>query len=478
MDPIVSVDGGRISGVATEHGWAFLGVPYAAPPFGRHRLQAPAPVEPWRGVRRADRHAPTAPQPATGFTLIPEPTIEGGKAPACLSLNVFTPDPGAGGLPVLAWIHGGGYTTGTPSSVWYDGRRFSRDGVVVVSIGYRLGAEGFAPIEGAPHNRGVLDWIAALEWIQRNITGFGGDPGRVTVAGQSAGGGAALLLSTLPRADGLFHQVLAMSGVPTTPPLERAVEAGDALASALRSARRHDAIAKRTPARVVAAQTEIAGAWQGMPFLPYVDGELVTRPPIEAVAAGASAHRPMLLGATAEELNVTNAYTELADEQLERRLRRMGLDDAGIAAHRAAVPGAGNGVLFGQALTDTMFRRPAQRVAELRAEQGAPVFHYEFTWRSPALGGLGACHCLDLPFAWDLLDADHVATVLGDEPPQALADAMHRAWVDFVTGGDAGWSPYDLTDRSTMVFDEVPKLVADHHEDLRARWAFHDAPTR
>ncbi len=211
-DPVVATAQGRVRGRRHPGGWAFLGLPYARAPFGPDRLRAPMAVEPWDGVRPAVAFAPTAPQAEQGFTIIPEPTIDGGPEPACLSLNVFSPELGDARLPVLVWIHGGGYTSGTPSSVWYDGRAFARDGVVVVSVGYRLGAEGFLLIDGAPTNRAVLDWLAALEWVQRNIAAFGGDPARVTIGGQSAGAGACTTLATLPRAAGLFHQVLSMSG--------------------------------------------------------------------------------------------------------------------------------------------------------------------------------------------------------------------------------------------------------------------------
>src|ERR1039458_7920612 len=211
-EPVASTDRGRVRGVASAHGYVFYGVPFAKPPFGALRFRAPEVTDAWEGDRPAIDPAPTAPRPETAFTLTPEPTIDGGDAPDCLVLNVFTPDLGTAGLPVLVWIHGGGFVTGTPSSTWYNGDRFARDGVVVVNVGYRLGSEGFLNIPGAPANRGVLDWVAALEWVQRNIASFGGDPAKVTVAGQSAGGAATMLLTTLPLARGLFRAAVAMSG--------------------------------------------------------------------------------------------------------------------------------------------------------------------------------------------------------------------------------------------------------------------------
>ena len=206
---------GRVRGAWRGTSAVFLGIPFAAAPVGELRFLAPAPVTPWSGVRDALAYGPTPQRRvAVGVTTIPEPAIGGDDI---LSVNVFTPalTPAAAappaGLPVLVWIHGGGYWAGSSASPWYDGAAFNRDGVVVVTVSYRLGFEGFGWIDGAPLNRGILDQIAALEWVQDNIREFGGDPGRVTVGGQSAGAGSALALLSSPRTDGLFHGVIAQS---------------------------------------------------------------------------------------------------------------------------------------------------------------------------------------------------------------------------------------------------------------------------
>ena len=183
---------------------AFLGIPFAQAPVGDLRFAAPVPPEPWEGIRDALEYGATAQRGDPGITLIPEPSVPGEST---LNVNVFTPAPGEtdAALPVLVYIHGGGYTAGSPASPWYDGRAFNRDGVVTVSVSYRLGFDGFGHIPGAPSNRGVRDWIAALEWVRDNIAAFGGDPSRVTIAGQSAGGGAVLTLLGMPAAQHLFH---------------------------------------------------------------------------------------------------------------------------------------------------------------------------------------------------------------------------------------------------------------------------------
>jgi para-nitrobenzyl esterase len=391
--------------------------------------------------------------------LIPEPVIDGGDAPGCLAVNVFTPDPSAGGLPVLVWIHGGGFVSGTPSSPWYDGDRFAPEGIVVVCVGYRLGAEGFAAIPGAVTNRGVRDWIAALEWVQTNVAAFGGDPGKVTIGGQSAGGAAAMLLTTLPAARGLFRASIPMSGSVFPAREEDAAERLTvAMAEHLGVAATAAGLASVTPAALVEAQTAAALTGGRRPgalnFFPAVDGDLVPVAPMDAVVAGVGGALPMLIGANREEFTALERLNPTPDDRLAAAYGRMGLDEGGAARYRD------NGGI-GQAITDWLFRVPALRVAEARAGGPAPTFHYDFQWRSAELGGVGAVHCLDLPFVWNVLDDPHVSVVAGPAPPRDLADVMHAAWARFITDGDAGWAPFDPAARATMVFDETSKVVED-----------------
>jgi para-nitrobenzyl esterase len=227
---------GTVRGFWRGHSAAFLGIPFAEPPYGDLRFLAPVPAKSWSGVRDARRYGPTPQRKALAeVTTIPEPSIPGDDI---LNLNVFTPQPRAANgpeelLPVLVYIHGGGYVAGSPASPWYDGVAFNRDGVVTVSVSYRLGFDGFGWLPDAPPNRGILDWLLALEWVRDNIDQFGGDPARVTIAGQSAGGGAVMTLLTTPRARGLFTAAASISGVPTDIPLERAKQTTVRLAKRL-----------------------------------------------------------------------------------------------------------------------------------------------------------------------------------------------------------------------------------------------------
>ena len=474
MGPVVATESGQVEGFLEEGASVFLGIPYAEAPVGEHRFLAPAPRKPWDGVRPALAYSGTAPQPTSDFTIIPEPVIEGDD---CLTLNIFTPDPGSAGLPVLVWIHGGGFVTGCSASPWYRGARFARDGVVVVSINYRLGTEGFLPLDGAPDNRGALDWVAALEWVQRNIAAFGGDPARVTIGGQSAGGVASLTLMTMPSATGLFRGAMAMSGAAL---FSGGAEGGAKLAGQMaehlgRRATRDD-FARVGTEEMIAAQVAITGGGMNGPGL-WVDGEVVPADPVAAVGDGAGRNIALLVGATEDEaIPALMASADKMDpERFARRMGRLGLDEQGTAAYQALLPDLPRWRVLARATTDLRFRLNGGRLADLRQAAAAPTFAYDFRWPSPALGGFGACHCLDLPFVFDNLDAYWVETVAGPDTPQELADRMHRAWVGFITDGDAGWDRYDETRRPVMVFDAadgpVSGLVEDPMRATRELWA-------
>jgi para-nitrobenzyl esterase len=232
-----------------------------------------------------------------------------------------------------------------------------------------------------------------------------------------------------------------------------------------------------TPSALIEAQiaatarpdTSAATRFGGqLSFFPLVDGDVVPQSPMQAVRAGTGSTLPLLIGTTKEEFNAAGRMASLDDEMGRQTLSAFGLDDAGVAAYRASYGDAGEQV--GQAVTDRMFRIPALRVAEARDGAAAPTFHYEFQWRTPALGGLGAVHCLDLPFVFDVLDDDHAKVVAGDAAPQDLANRMHAAWVAFVVDNDPGWGPFRIDNRTTMTFDEPSHLVDDLHAPIRSLW--------
>ncbi|MDR6867146.1 para-nitrobenzyl esterase [Microbacterium resistens] len=457
---------------------AFLGIPFAQPPVGPLRFAAPVPAAPWEGVLDAAAYGATAQRGDPGVTLIPEPSIEGEST---LNVNVFTPSPewpaAGSGLPVLVWIHGGGYFAGSPASEWYDGRAFNRDGVVTVSVSYRLGFDGFGWIDGAPSNRGVRDWIAALEWVQENIAAFGGDPGRVTIAGQSAGGGAVLTLLAIPTAQHLFHHTISLSGALADVSSARAEAFGRALAAEAGVEPTVAGFSSLTEERILALQkkaTELGAdslgtmVEEGLPLGPTVDGDLLPRPTREALRAGVGADKPLVLGATDDEFTMAFADAGPALRWVPRSilLRKLGLSGSARRAYLAAnadVVAKGKARLAGRLLTDRMFRTAVLRIAGDRG--AAPTWVYRFSWPSGHFGF--AEHCLDVPFFFDCLDGPAIEPLAGPNPPQGLADEVHGAAVAFIEGGDPGWPRYDDAARATRVFDVLSRDERDAYASVR-----------
>ncbi|HEY5979962.1 MAG TPA: carboxylesterase family protein [Microlunatus sp.] len=480
-DPTVSYAQGTARGVWRDTGpggpyarsAAFLGLPFAEPPVGALRFGAPVPAAGWEGVRDATAYGPTAQRRAFGeVTAIPEPSIPG---EATLNVNVFTPVPGQpeAGLPVFVWIHGGGYKAGSPASPWYDGRAFNRDGVVTATLSYRLGFDGFGWIPDAPHNRGLLDQIEALRWVRRHIAAFGGDPARVTIGGQSAGGGSVWALMVSPAAHGLFGAAISHSGALDVQAAETAEANGEALAELAGVPWTRAGLASLTEDRILDLQdrigvpeppSDLAGAVDGilgtggvsLAFLPYVDGAVLVQPVREALAAGVSAEVPVITGATAHEFTAVGPILAplLATGDLAEVLRGSALGSVAdrLLAAYDDLPGL-PALVLGQLMTELTFRVPMITWADLRGT--APTWLYDFRLRHSETGL--AAHCAELPFAWDLLDAPLVAASCDPHPPQELADLMHRGWVGFVHDHRAPWSVWS-PDGLAAVFDREPSV--------------------
>ncbi len=454
---------------------AFLGIPFAEPPVGPLRFQAPVPHSPWQGVRDALGHGATAQRGDQGDTLIPEPSVEGDST---LNVNVFTPDPAASELPVLVWIHGGGFTSGSPASPWYDGRAFARDGVVTVTLSYRLGFDGFGWIEDAPSNRGVRDWLLALEWVQQNIAAFGGDPRRVTIAGQSAGGGAVLTLLGMPAAQHLFHGVYAISSALTDVAASRAEAFGRRLAASAggeptvagwSDVDEERVLALQKAATRVAPQEMATLIDDGLTLGPVVDGDLIPRPTRESLRAGVGADKPLVLGATDDEFTmVFGGAVAKALRWVPRGLLldRLGLDRSIRSEYLAAnadVVRLGKSRLAGRVITDRLFRAGVLRVAADRGE--APTWVYRFSWPSGRFGF--AEHCLDVPFFFDCLDGPGIEALAGPHPPQQLADEVHAGAVSFITSGDPGWPRHEGDAGVVRIYDARTRDEADAYATVR-----------
>jgi para-nitrobenzyl esterase len=414
-----------------------------------------------------------------------------GQGEDCLSLNIWTPDLGAAGLPVMVWIPGGMFEFhATGATPFYAGGRFARDGVVCVTIGYRVGAEGFIYLRDGIANLGLLDQIEALKWLQGNIAAFGGDPSKVTIFGESAGAMSVAALLTMPRAKGLFRRAIVQSG--NTPNVNSAATAeriGQRLAQILGVEATRAAIAGMSTERVLEAQAKLRHellarpdpafwgevALSYLPWAPTIDRQIIPESPIDRISAGAAAEIDLLVGSNTEETRLfllsDGSINRITEDALSVIAHGYGLSAEGLRAYRAAHPDASPGDLFSAIQTDWYWRIPAVRMADAHATTGqASTYMYEFAWRSPQFGGrLGAAHSVEIPFVFYNLGLG-TEPLLGAAPPQALANVMHAAWISFATSGDCGWPKYDPNRRPTMHFDTTSEVVDDPLAARLALW--------
>lgn len=481
--PVVPTPHGPVRGIRREdpRGFtsdAFCGIPFAAPPQGALRFAAPQEPAPWTKPRDASAYGPTPQRVPFGeVTAIPEPTIPGTDT---LSVNVFTPpladaEREGARLPVLVWIHGGGYKAGSAASPWYDGAAFARDGIVTVTISYRLGLDGFGSVPGAPDNRGLRDQIAALTWVRRAIGAFGGDPERVTIAGQSAGGGSVLALLASPAAEGLFRAGISQSGALRRMPLETARErtarlaqiagveptleglatlddaAIDATQAALEgelgAAAQQAAAASAAPLADWVAENLAGADMPGLAFYPVADDEILPREILDALA-DPPARRPLLAGAVADEFSMAGRALAgmLGGADVAEALGATVVGDLAGRLVTELNRGHPAADALGGIITLGTFRLPLLEVADRSA---GPVFVYDL--RFAPRGGT-ASHCIDVPFVFDALGTapEHVMALCGEQPPQELADAVHGAWVRFIADGEPGWPAWETADGRGM----------------------------
>jgi para-nitrobenzyl esterase len=493
-EPIARTTSGLLRGRHRRGALRFLGIPYAAPPVGPLRFRPPAPAEPWSGVLDASRPGPAAPQlPGTGLTnSLPVRWDED-----CLTLNVVTPAVDDARRPVLVWIHGGDYRHGQGAIPWYDGAGFARAGIVTVTINYRLGALGFTdlgaldPAYGGAGVAGSLDQVAALRWVRANIGAFGGDPDRITVAGESAGAFSVATLLASPAAAGLFRRAILQSGAGHH--VHTRESSGTVARMLLHELRLDDPaqLAGVDPVDLLEAQAAVESAAgdpfgrDGLrlpcgPFYPTLDPALLDARPVELAARGAGSDVAVLIGTNADETTLFGMGQARDLDHVATVLRRRVADaDAVLDAYRAARPDAAPSELLVAATSDWTFRIPAIRLAEARLAAGAaPTWMYGFSWRSRAFdGALGATHALEIPFVFDTLDAPGVGLFLGEGPtPTALAATMHAAWAAFVRGDDPtpalglDWPAYTLDGRAVHDFGEPCRLVADPGRAERLAW--------
>ena len=512
MSATIETTGGRLRGRDEGGLLSFKGIPYAAPPVPPLRFMAPRPPAPWAGTLDAVTFGSQASQLLFAFL---DPALANDPAQAanrdfhrgvqeqpisygedCLVLNVWT-QATTGKRPVMVWLHGGGFASGSGSWGWWTGEDLARNqDVVVVTLNHRLNIFGFLQLDafggatqGYAANAGMLDIIMALEWVRDNIGSFGGDAGNVTIFGQSGGGAKVSALMAMPAARGLFHKAIAQSGsYPRAVPPERAAAvAGRMLATFGVAADRLAGLQDISEADLLAGFAAVNEGGAGVPrqFAPMRDGASLPADPFEPAAPATAAGVKLLIGATSEEITSLQGFRDpsiftLGEPDLVPRVAGFcGIDGATAAAlvaiYRAGRPGATPARLYANIASDRQFGHGGVVQAERQAVQ-AEVFAYRLTWQSPVQGGrMGAPHNLCLPLVFG---RDRAPGVTGEGTAHhALAAAMQTAWASFARSGNpshAGlpsWPAYDVTRRATMVLDRECGVVFDPRPEERVAQA-------
>jgi para-nitrobenzyl esterase len=460
MQPIVHTSYGAVRGGTDDGVSVFKGIPYAAPLDGVRRFQAPQPPQPWDGTRDALACSAAPPQ-APMRPGLPS-SWHPGDSTGCLTVNVWTPDPHTTGLPVMVWIYGGAFVLGTSSQPEYDGANLARGGVVVVSMNYRVGFEGFGWLPDAPQNRAFLDQLAALHWVQDNVARFGGDPANVTIFGESAGGSSVAALTAAEAGRGLFGRAIGQSVAGGFLTEERARGTAERIAGAIGVPLTSEAFGNVASEAIHAVQS--AGG-EVTPYGPVIDGDVVRDQPWR----GLRAEVDLVAGFNRDEFTLFTLGEDLS-----------GVDAAAVAAehgvsideYRAAHPGRSDADLYVLIQSDAIFRIPSMWCAQ---EHPGRSWCYELTWPSPAFGGaLGACHGLDVPLTFGNFDGPMTTMVLGDPlPPDAVAlsDEIRKSWTSFATTGDPGWPQYRPGEALTRIWDVPVSVAADPESASREIWA-------
>lgn len=509
MSIIVETKLGALKGIERDNYLEFRGVPYAQPPVAERRFKAPLPLEPWEGVRNADRFSDACLQEEISMFGI------GSMSEDCLYLNIWTPSADDKKRPVMVWVHGGGYLTGAGSQLIYRGRDLARNGdVVVVTLNYRLGALGFLHLDGvidsshgASNNNGLLDQIAALKWIQQHIEHFGGDSDDITIMGESAGAMSVATLLTCPSAAGSFHRAIIQSGSgdhvltkqdakKITKTFLKAAEIDPDNPEKLWQLDHKQLLkAQKACAKIVInrGQHRQKVTQIGMAFMPVVDGDILPQAPISALEDGVAGEIPLLVGYTRDEWNLflhtpgpdgsSLAKTKYKDldklgliELCERGLPSLGEKTANLYERvlKQANEDADYIDMYSAFETDRMFRIPSLRLASAKSGHSDQVYAFCFSWDK---GVFGACHAVDIPFVFGGVDRG-IGQILtgGGTQAEKLSEKVQACWIAFARSGNPGtddvgaWPNYDRKTRNVMIFDEEVRVEQDPARETREHW--------
>ncbi len=499
--PVVETAAGRVAGVTSAGVHIFKGIPYGAPTGGANRFQPPRKPAPWTGTRDAIAYAgrspqaPAAPQrPELATVWGPVDTLPVGED--CLTLHVWTPGLDNTRRPVMVWLHGGAFSYGSANSPRYDASNLARrNDVVVVAVNHRLNVFGHLDLSAVGGERfaqsgnvGLLDLVAALEWVREHAPRFGGDPGNVTILGQSGGGGKVSALLAMPPAQGLFHKAIVQSGasVRFAEP-ERTTRLAEAVLQHL--GLRPDQIDALQALPLARLQEAVVPAQATLPrprlplldrynFGPVIDGNLLRAHPFDPAAPAISDHVPVMVGDTKDEAAIFLAPDDavwnrtVTEDDLAKRITAVAGDVTRelLAYYKRSAPTASPSDRLITALTASNFGVRSIVLAERKAaRRKAPVWAYDFAWETPAFGGrLKSCHSVEVPFVFDTLHVIGAAHRRAGD--QALADRVSRTWAEFARNGRAPWPAYTEAQRATMVFDDTCRVVDDPDGDVRKLW--------
>jgi para-nitrobenzyl esterase len=509
MDNVVQTTAGKISGTAIEDVLVFKTIPYAASTVGANRFLPPQPPAPWTGVRDCSEFTGRAPQAGLRPPTRPElENFSGAADPSpetedCLTVNVWTPGcDAAAKRPVMVWFHGGAFAYGNANTPRTRGSRLAaRNDVVVVTVNQRLNIFGHLDLSafgGEPFalsgNAGTLDMVASLEWVRDNIAAFGGDPGNVTIFGESGGGAKVSTLLAMPRAKGLFHRAIIQSGAAVRlRTKDRALALTQCVLQHLGSAAATIAAIQSVPvadllAAIAPAQKALGPSptplFDRYPFGPVVDGDVLPAQPFDPTASDVCADIPLIIGdmkdETANFLAVVDKVWDrsLTEAEMQQRIAAIAGPHTGrvIELYAQLYPGLSPAERLIAVTTDCNFRIRSLVLAQRRtALKRGPVWMYSFQWETPVLGGkLKAPHAMDVPFTFNTLNLTNATG--GDPDAQALADTMSSVWAAFARNGRPdhsaipSWPVYDAQTRATLVLDKMCRIENDPRREARLLW--------